>query len=41
MLTTSVEANKIRFLFRLVFTTTLLILGIDGLTAAKKINTNQ
>ncbi|RSH92128.1 hypothetical protein EHS25_008543 [Saitozyma podzolica] len=35
------EANKVRTLFRSLFTTSVLILGIDGLTTAKVVNENR
>ncbi|WWC59274.1 uncharacterized protein I303_101824 [Kwoniella dejecticola CBS 10117] len=35
------QANKVRTFFRALFTTCILILGIDALTEAKKINLNH
>jgi hypothetical protein len=35
------EANKVRTLFRSLFTTSVLILGIDGLTTARVVNQNR
>jgi len=40
-LTDSLEANKLRTFFRILFAVAALTLGLDGLTVAKKVNTTR